>query len=226
MLGNGEMVARLLLAAAMGSVIGFERERLLWAAGLRTHMLVCVGACLAMLVSAYGFSEVLDQKNVSFDPSRVASQVISGIGFLGAGTILLRGEAVKGLTTAASLWAAAAIGLAVGGGLYVPAAAATILVIAILAGVKPLEKRWRERLRTRELHLTVEAGRLTIDALRDVTGERSAQIRHFAVRPGEEKGLEEVRLAFEHLPQASVDEIARRLRETPAVKSVRPGPEG
>ncbi|MFY9292998.1 MAG: MgtC/SapB family protein [Methylorubrum rhodinum] len=223
MLGNTEMVARLLLAGAMGSVIGFERERLQWAAGLRTHMLVCVGACLFMLVSAFGFSDVLGRKDVVLDPSRVAAQVVSGIGFLGAGTILLRGEVVKGLTTAASLWAVAAIGLAVGGGLYVPAIAATALVVGILAGVKPIEERWRDRNQACELRLTVKAGSLGIDALPDVTGERASRIRQFVVRPGEEAGLEEVTITFARLPRASVEAVARRLRENPAVIRVRSG---
>src|SRR5271170_3617235 len=116
MLSNSELLTRLLLAAFFGSVIGFERERMNWAAGLRTHMLVCVGAALMMLVSAFGFSDVLGTRNVVLDPSRVAAQVVSGIGFLGAGSILMRGEVVRGLTTAASVWAVAGIGLAAGGG--------------------------------------------------------------------------------------------------------------
>ncbi|CAO4132685.1 MgtC/SapB family protein [Methylorubrum extorquens] len=226
MLGNAEMVARLVLAGAMGSVIGFERERLLWAAGLRTHMLVCVGACLFMIVSAFGFSDVLGQKNVALDPSRIAAQVVSGIGFLGAGTILLRGEVVKGLTTAASLWAVAAIGLAVGGGLYVAGIAATILVVGILAGVKPIEESWRDRMRTHTLQLTVKAGSLSIDTLQDATGERASRVRQFVVRPGSEEGLEEVTIAFVRLSQTSVAAIAERLRENPAVVKVRLGSDG
>lgn len=145
MLSNWEMVARLLLAAGLGSLIGAERERLIWAAGLRTHMLVCTGACLFMLVSAYGFAQVTGGYHVILDPSRVAAQVVSGIGFLGAGSILLRGDVVRGLTTAASLWSVAAIGLAVGGGLYVASAAATIIILVILAGIKPLEERFQGR---------------------------------------------------------------------------------
>ncbi|MBS0400583.1 MAG: MgtC/SapB family protein, partial [Proteobacteria bacterium] len=104
MLSPTHLIARLLLAALLGSLIGLERERVHWAAGLRTHMLVCVGATLIMIVSAYGFAGVLGQPNVVLDPSRIAAQVVSGIGFLGAGTILLRREVVHGLTTAASLW--------------------------------------------------------------------------------------------------------------------------
>ena len=125
MLGNFELISRLVLAAALGSVIGFERERLSWAAGLRTHMLVCVGSCLVMIVSAFGFADVLGP-HVILDPSRVAAQVVSGVGFLGAGSIILRNEVVKGLTTAASLWTVAGVGLAVGCGLYVPAVAGTV----------------------------------------------------------------------------------------------------
>lgn len=103
MLSDWALIGRLPSAALLGGLVGFERERLLWAAGLRTHMLVCIGSCLVIIVSAYGFQDVLGQKNVVFDPSRIAAQVVSGVGFLGAGTILFRGEAVKGLTTAASL---------------------------------------------------------------------------------------------------------------------------
>src|ERR1700733_5513213 len=138
MLPDWELILRLLVAALLGSAIGIERERLLWAAGLRTHMLVCVGSCLIMIVSAYGFTAVIGPR-VILDPSRIAAQVVSGVGFLGAGSIILRNEVVKGLTTAASLWAVAAVGLAVGGGLHFAAIAATVIILAILAGLKPIE---------------------------------------------------------------------------------------
>jgi putative Mg2+ transporter-C (MgtC) family protein len=107
MISNFDVALRL----GMAALIGFERERLLWAAGIRTHMLVSVGSCLLMIVSAYGFEHVLLMNHVVLDPSRIAAQVVSAIGFLGAGSILLRGQVVKGLTTAASVWTVAAIGL-------------------------------------------------------------------------------------------------------------------
>src|ERR1700691_5589569 len=144
MLSDWELVIRLLVAAGLGSLIGAERERLVWAAGLRTHMLVSVGACLFMIVSAFGFADILGAKNIILDPSRVAAQVVSGIGFLGAGSILLRGDVVRALPPAASLWTVAAVGLAVGGGLYVEATAATFIILIILAGIKPLEE-WFQR---------------------------------------------------------------------------------
>lgn len=99
MLPDWDMIARLLCAAVLGGAIGFERERLLWAAGLRTHMLVCVGSCLIIIVSAYGFQDVLGQKNVVLDPSRIAAQIVSRIGFLGAGPILPGGGTVRGIQT-------------------------------------------------------------------------------------------------------------------------------
>ncbi|MCJ2008719.1 MgtC/SapB family protein [Methylobacterium sp. J-092] len=214
------MIGRLALAALLGSVIGLERERLLWAAGLRTHMLVCVGSCLIMLVSIYGFADALGARNVVLDPSRVAAQVVSGIGFLGAGTILLRGEVVKGLTTAASLWAVAAIGLAIGGGLYVPAVATTTFVVAILAGVKPLEERWRDRMQTRTLRLIAKRGTLSIDTLHAATGERASRVRQFLARTAEDPALDEIEVAFVRLSATSVEAIAETLRANPDVVSV------
>jgi putative Mg2+ transporter-C (MgtC) family protein len=145
MISDLEITERLAVAAVLGCAIGFERERLLWAAGIRTHMLVSVGACLLMIVSAYGFQHVLAESHVILDPSRIAAQVVSGIGFLGAGAILLRGQVVRGLTTAASIWAVAAVGLAAGGGLFFAAAISTAIILAILAGMKPLEEIYRSR---------------------------------------------------------------------------------
>lgn len=135
-----EVLIRLLLASLFGALIGIERERKQWVAGLRTHMMVSVGSCLIMIVSAYGFSDVLGSENVELDPSRVAAQVISGMGFIGAGTILfLKQGVIRGLTTAASLWTVAAIGLATGGGLYFASGATTIIALIILWGLQPVE---------------------------------------------------------------------------------------
>jgi putative Mg2+ transporter-C (MgtC) family protein len=182
LLSNWETLERLLAAAALGSLIGFERERLLWAAGIRTHMLVCVGACLFMIVSAFGFSTSITQAHVILDPSRIAAQVVSGIGFLGAGAILARGEIVRGLTTAASIWTVAAIGLAVGGGLYFAAGLSTTIILAILAGVKPLEEAYRDRNQTCRLLIKTARGALTPEILKDALKVRNGQIKRFLAR--------------------------------------------
>ena len=144
MIATQEIALRLLVAALLGGVIGLNRGQLAWTAGLRTHMLVAVGSALAIIVSAFGFSDVLNQPNVILDPSRIAAQVISGIGFLGAGTILFmqHEKVVRGLTTAAGLWAVASIGLAAGSGLFMAAVMATAIIWIILAVLKPLERRF------------------------------------------------------------------------------------
>ncbi|MCF7916224.1 MAG: MgtC/SapB family protein [Candidatus Omnitrophica bacterium] len=129
---------RLILAFVLGSIIGYEREKKKRKAGLRTHVLVCVGSALIMLVSLYIHHLYGGQAPV--DPSRIAAGVVTGIGFLGAGTIIRSSEGVKGLTTAASIWLAAAIGLAVGCGFISAALIATFLVYLILSFLKRLEE--------------------------------------------------------------------------------------
>jgi putative Mg2+ transporter-C (MgtC) family protein len=218
------LIFRLLIAALFGSIVGADRERLAWAPGLRTHMLVCVGACLFMIVSAFGFSDILGTRNVILDPSRIAAQVVSGIGFLGAGTILLRGEVVRGLTTAASLWSVAAIGLAVGGGLYVEAAAATALIMVILAGIKPLEERFQQRHKTHELLLETELGMLSLAGLEAALGYRARRIVRYVAKPSEQEGFESISLTFTRLSPNEVAEIENTLRNLPGVAKVdRPG---
>ena len=125
-------IFRLLTATVLGAVIGFEREYHAKEAGIRTHLLVALGACLFMILSVYGFDFMLERDHVSFDPSRIASQVVTGIGFIGAGTIILQKQMVRGLTTAAGLWVTAAIGLACGNGMFIIAAVTTVIVLVSL----------------------------------------------------------------------------------------------
>lgn len=131
-----EFVLRLCVAGLFGTVIGLDREYRVKDAGFRTHFLVALGSALMMIVSQYGFEEFLaSHDGLRFDPSRIAAQVVSGIGFIGAGTIIFHRQIVRGLTTAASLWATAGIGLAVGAGMYGVAAAATVLALVALEGL-------------------------------------------------------------------------------------------
>lgn len=130
-----DFVWRLVLAAIFGTIIGLDREYREKEAGFRTHFLVSLGSALMMIVSQYGFSEILTHDGVSLDPSRIAAQVVSGIGFIGAGTIIFNHQIVRGLTTAASLWATAGIGLTTGAGMSWLALAATILTLVALEGL-------------------------------------------------------------------------------------------
>ncbi|MGL5577242.1 MAG: MgtC/SapB family protein [Sarcina sp.] len=135
-----DFILRLILAAILGGLIGYERNIRSKEAGLRTHMLVSLSSALIMLVSQYGFYEVI-QKYIEVDPSRIAAQVVSGMGFLGAGVIFKERGSIKGLSTAAGLWGVAAIGLAVGAGLYILGIAATILILLAFEVVNKVSKK-------------------------------------------------------------------------------------
>ncbi|MYL51566.1 MgtC/SapB family protein [Halobacillus litoralis] len=134
-------IFRLFFALILSGLIGFEREVKNHSAGFRTHILVGVGACMMMLLSLYGFETFIDQyEQVRFDPARIPSYVISGIGFLGAGTIIVNGMTIRGLTTAASIWTVAGIGLVVGAGMYDVATVTTIFVLMSLVFLNKIEK--------------------------------------------------------------------------------------
>jgi len=205
-----ELILRLLFAAGLGGAIGINRERLQWSAGLRTHV----------LVSAYGFAGVLGP-HVILDPSRIAAQVVSGVGFLGAGSIILRNEVVKGLTPAANLWAVAAMGHAVGGGLYVGASAATVIILIILAGVKPLDARIRNGRHSLELRLQTERGATSIGVLQEARGWRAVHVKQMFVQASDEAGRGDVTLPFGAMASKDIADIVQNLAKPPTVSNVR-----
>ncbi len=127
-----EFIFRIFVAAVLGGIIGFEREYRAKEAGLRTHFLVAMGSALFMILSQFGFEDTIGVRSISLDPSRIASQVVTGIGFIGAGTIIFQKHVIKGLTTAAGLWVTSAIGLTCGSGMYLLATTATLLVLICL----------------------------------------------------------------------------------------------
>jgi putative Mg2+ transporter-C (MgtC) family protein len=213
-----EVFFRLSAAAVFGGLIGVERERIAWAAGLRTHMLVCVGSSLVMIVSAFGFADALIASNIALDPSRMAAQVVSGIGFMGAGYILTKGEIVRGLTTAASLWSVAAIGLAAGAGLYVPAAAATGIILVILAAAKPLEEWLQHRNLSHDIHLRVDHGMVSLQTLETALGYRASRISRFTCIQGADLAIDDLCLTLIRLPQGDIAEIREALSRLPHVQ--------
>lgn len=147
---------RILLAAGLGALVGLERELSDQPAGLRTHILVSLGAALFTVAGAVGIEALTGDEDTRFDPTRVAAQVVTGIGFLGAGAIIQQGVNVRGLTTAASLWVTAAIGLAVGLGNYQAALTTTVIAIVALVALKPVERGILRRLSVRRHRLIVE----------------------------------------------------------------------
>lgn len=142
MITTTQILFRLVLAAVLGGAVGFERETHEKAAGFRTHILVSIGSCLLMLISLH----LLDVYGsiTTIDPGRIAAQVITGVGFLGAGTIIRYGASVRGLTTAASLWAIAGVGLAVGSGFYFAAVITSIIILVCLLLLPKFEIKKRQ----------------------------------------------------------------------------------
>jgi putative Mg2+ transporter-C (MgtC) family protein len=154
-----DALGRLALAAALGSIIGLEREFREREAGLRTHLLVSLGSALFTIVSAFGFHDVLThdpQVVVRLDPSRIAAQIVSGIGFLGAGAIIRQGLSIRGLTTAATLWVVAAIGMAAGAGFYSVAIITTVVALVALWPLRFIAYRLIDRVKPEEDRIVVE----------------------------------------------------------------------
>lgn len=133
------MMIRIGIATILGGLIGWEREKANQAAGLRTHILICLGAALVMCTGEYLFVAYFDKSNI--DPSRLGAQVVSGIGVLCAGTIMKEGNTIKGLTTATGLWCAACVGLAAGSGNILPAAGATLIILIVLRLFRYIENK-------------------------------------------------------------------------------------
>lgn len=178
---NLNILVRLLLSMLMGGLIGLERERSNHAAGLRTHILVCLGSTLIMLLSIYGFKDFVGEANVRIDPARLATAVITGIGFLGAGTILFTGKSITGLTTAASIWVVGAVGLAIGAGFYFAAIVSTFLILLNLIVFNKLEQRY---IRGSKLHLiTIHAANAPglLDSLSEMLKNEGYVIRKLIV---------------------------------------------
>jgi putative Mg2+ transporter-C (MgtC) family protein len=155
-----EALLRIALAALLGGAIGLEREFREHEAGLRTHMLVAVGSALFTITSAYGFRDFLVNGGsvVRADPTRIAAQIVTGIGFLGAGTIIRQGLAVRGLTTAATLWVVAAIGLSCGSGYYSAAAIATAVAVFLLGPMRFVARRFLDRPHEHRLAVQLASG--------------------------------------------------------------------
>jgi putative Mg2+ transporter-C (MgtC) family protein len=220
-----EILLRVALAALLGGAIGFERELRDREAGLRTHMLVAVGAALFTLVSAYAWTDwrFSNASGVVFDPTRIAAQVVTGIGFLGAGAIIRQGLSVRGLTTAATLWVVAAIGMATGAGFYTAAVITTVLVLLSLYPLRVAAFRISERLRPEEGRLAVElaSGATNVSVLEAVEAA-GAQVRSLEFE--EEGDVRRVDMRVRIQSGRSAAELLDALTRTHQVKGARWNP--
>jgi putative Mg2+ transporter-C (MgtC) family protein len=202
---------RLLVALALGAIVGLERERQERAAGLRTVTMVSLGSCLFTIIGAYGFANT--------DPSRVAAQIVTGIGFLGAGTIFLRKDLVRGLTTAATIWAVAAIGMAAGTARYFEAAFTTLLILAVLMVLKPIEKRFFKRPSEAQVSVIIPRHDGEIEEVRAALGALGAfplSIRIHELNETEDRLEVDVGLPASR----TTAELLRQLRTVPGARQV------
>jgi putative Mg2+ transporter-C (MgtC) family protein len=213
-LGGWQALLRLSIAAGLGAAVGFERELRDREAGIRTHLLVSLGSALFTIVSAYGFHGFLTVGDVTVraDPTRIAAQIVTGIGFLGAGAIIRDGLSVRGLTTAATLWVVAGLGMACGAGYYWPAVAATVLTIVALGPLRVVAHRTVERMKPEENRLTVELAEGQPIAEFLATLE---DVQLFELREERDRRVVQLELA------AIDEEVVARLSDLPYVIGVR-----
>jgi|HigsolmetaAR203D_1030402.scaffolds.fasta_scaffold01818_11 Uncharacterized membrane protein len=215
-----DLCLRLGVAVVLGGLIGIERELSNHPAGFRTHILVCIGSALIMLLSIYGFSEFINEPNVRVDPARLAAQVISGIGFLGAGTIIRKGVSISGLTTAASLWATAGIGLSAGAGFYSGALLTTFLVLICLFVLNKLEKSKMMRNKEEIVFLVDDTpdvlGRIMLQL-----GQSDIKIKQIRVSSNDsEDGSKTIRCSVRETDEKVLEQCVSQMESVPGVREV------
>lgn len=216
-----DLVLRLAMATLLGGLVGLERERLDRAAGLRTHALVAVASALIMVVSTYGFPLPPEGAEGSLDPSRIAAQVVSGIGFLGAGVIIFRDNTIRGLTTAATLWAVAGVGLAAGGGLYAPAIVGTFFMLLVQAGFKPLEYRFfAKHSRQHRVHLEVDQGYDVLSGIQFASVGTPVRLKSMLFDRSSDGDHDTVDLTLLADSQQAVLELVNQLRQHTSVRHI------
>ncbi|GGA88566.1 MgtC/SapB family protein [Ornithinibacillus halotolerans] len=213
------ILSRVLIALLLSGLIGFERELKNHSAGFRTHILVGVGSCLMMSLSLFGFEAYIDKfDNVRFDPARIPSYVISGIGFLGAGTIMVFGGTIRGLTTAASIWAVAGLGLVVGAGMYAVAVFTTLIILLSLVFLNNFEKLFTRGKSSLVVEI-VSYPNLPINKVISIFEKRDLKIRKVEVIKVE-NNLRSIFIKVERNENLNRIELFDNLSSIDAVKSV------
>ncbi len=214
-----EIIFKLALAGILGGLIGLERESLNRPAGLRTYTLVCLGSALAMIVSLDMYYQYY--QTVNADPGRIAAQVVSGIGFLGAGTILREGATIRGLTTAAGLWVVACIGLAVGAGMYIPAIVTTVLVLFVLIYFIKFEAMFTGMREYKGVVMVVEDRPGQVGLIGSVLGDLGVLIKNIQLMRLESgKNDLEIELLLDLPPNVSIEEVVKQLSNLQGTRNI------
>lgn len=216
-----EIALRLVTATVLAGLVGLDREHRRSAAGLRTHALVGMSSCLLMIASTFGFADILGTPHVGLDPSRIAAQIVTGIGFLGAGTIIAHGESVRGLTTAASIWTVAAIGIAVGCGMYRAAILGTALTLILLLVLRPIERRldtrWRKQTISALYDPTVTSPEVLLGVLRRI----NLNVTGLSVEVQGDSGNEEIQITLAQSGEAVLQDALQAVAQVEGVQSAK-----
>lgn len=212
-----EIIFKLTLACILGGIIGLERESLNRPAGFRTYTLVCVGSALAMVISLDMYYQY--HHTVTADPGRIAAQVVSGIGFLGAGTIMKEGSTVRGLTTAAGLWGVACVGLAVGAGMYIPAVVTSMLILFVLVYFVKFEEQITGSRLYKGLVVVVDDGPGQVGIIGSILGEMGVLIKNISL-DRLEGDLLEIVLLLRLTPEVEIEDVIKRLSTAKGMHSI------
>lgn len=213
-----EQIIRVVLSALCGAVVGYERKKRSKSAGIRTHMIVSLSSALMMLVSKYGFFDVMALPGAGVDVSRIASGVVSAIGFLGVGVIFVRKQAVTGVTTAAGLWATVGIGLTIGAGMYTVGVATTLLLVLMQLFLHLRLPIFRE-LQSGTLRLHLDDGMSYEDVNRELLEAKRIRITNVSTRRSDDGGCD-VELLVIFPPKFSPEDSIALLRQFPYIRSI------
>ena len=219
MITTWQIVIRMLVTAVLGGIVGLERERHSQPAGLRTHIILAIGSTLAMCVSI-NLAIQFRSYAPNGDPARLAAQVLSGIGFLGAGAILRYGTNVRGLTTAASLWTIAVVGLAVGAGHYIPAIAATVLLFGVLQALDILEKKYLGHLVPKTITIKAKDRYGLVDELKGILQSFNTEVKTMSFAKDLEAHEIEIEAVTKIPGKESIDKIFFALSSIKDVRTV------
>lgn len=220
MISETQILLRILLGAALGAVIGYERERDNQPAGLRTHMILVIGATLAMVLSV-NLGYLFARPGTPADPARLAAQVISGIGFLGAGAILRYGYNVKGLTTATSLWTMAIVGMAVGAGYYLIGVVTTALMLVVLGLLNVIENRFVRTSVSRYIAIQADYNKGVVKEIRQLVNEFSDDLTSFTIQKNVKSKRLRIQIVARISRNQSLEELVDALSDIEGVRSLK-----
>lgn len=219
-LNNVELFLRIIISVICGGIIGFERSKRQKEAGLRTHIIVAIGSTLIMIISKYGCLDIFTTYGINVDSTRIASNIVTGVGFLGAGVIFVRGASIKGLTTAAGIWTTAGVGMAIGTGMYAIGIYSTLVIMLVQYALhkwSPLSSS--ETLTTNEISVTVENTENSLNNLIKYFEENNIYVHDFAITKNNDNKSLTLKLSVRMVRDVSIEEAISVFNEIPQLMS-------